>query len=99
MTISIPEVQEGDFMKITASLPHLQIDQALVRIGGGGLHGTNFRDQLLKAAGWTGHKLTTYASRPAQAAAAFNIIRAALELTEESQELLTQVQELKKKHT
>lgn len=73
-------VQADDFMKFGGERPsYLLIEDELMAMGGLGVAGNQFKKEVLKAAGWTGGALTTYAQRPAVAAASFNRIREALE--------------------
>ncbi|EAQ65228.1 hypothetical protein MED121_18345 [Marinomonas sp. MED121] len=73
-------VQADDFMKFGGERPsYLLIEDELMAMGGLGVTGNQFKKEVLKAAGWTGGALTTYAQRPAVAAASFNRIREALE--------------------
>lgn len=73
-------VQADDFMKFGGERPsYLLIEDELMALGGLGVTGNQFKKEVLKAAGWTGGALTTYAQRPAVAAASFNKIREILE--------------------
>lgn len=73
-------VESDDFMKFGGERPsYLLIEDELVKIGGMGVSGNQFKKTILKEAGWTGGALTTYAQRPAVAAESFNRIREALE--------------------
>lgn len=78
MSYNFDEVLEGDFMKFGKPLSFIEIERTLLEIGGGGVKGTEYKHKALQAAGWTGHALTNYASRPAIAAKAFNQVRLAL---------------------
>ena len=76
MNQSFNVVEPEDFMKIGGDKPsHLLIEEALIKMGGGGTAGGDFKKEILKMAGWTGGPLTTYASRSQIAAEAFNRIR------------------------
>ncbi len=78
MTQEFTEVQIDDFMKITTDpLPHQLIESALSALGGGGTGGMNFKQEMLKRAGWKGNKLTSFAKDPDSAAKAFNKVRLA----------------------
>ena len=80
MNQSFNVVEPEDFMKIGGSKPsHLLIEETLIKMGGGGTSGGDFKKEVLKMAGWTGGPLTTYASRSQVAAEAFNRIRELLE--------------------
>lgn len=78
MSYNFEEVLEGDFMQFGKPLSFLEIERTLLEMGGGGVKGTEYKHKALQAAGWTGHALTSYASRPAIAAKAFNQVRLAL---------------------
>lgn len=87
------EVHPDDFSKITLErLPHQQIEMALIAIGGGGVRGTQFKTEVVQAAGWKGERLSTYAGKPEMAASAFNRIRSVLTETENMDEILTRIQ-------
>lgn len=93
MAKEFTEVQADDFSKITIErLPHQEIEMALIGIGGGGVRGTQFKTDVVRAAGWNGERLATYAGKPEKAAAAFNKIRAVLAETEDMDEVLKRVQ-------
>ena len=80
MATKYVKVEDDDFMKFGGERPsYLEIEDVLVKFGGMGVSGNQFKKAALKAAGWTGGALTTYAQRPAVAASAFNRIREALE--------------------
>lgn len=88
MSYSLAEVQSEDFMKFGREKPsHLLIEEILISMGGGGTAGGQFKKDMLKLAGWTGGSLTTYASRSAVAAEAFNRIRDALETASDAESL------------
>ncbi|MBJ7539223.1 hypothetical protein [Marinomonas transparens] len=95
MSEQFAEVQQDDFMKFGGERPsYLGIEDALMALGGHGVNGNNFKNDMVKLAGWTGGALTTYAQRPAVAQAAFNKIREALpkaKTAEELRELLSPV--------
>ncbi|MDE8601636.1 hypothetical protein M3I01_001665 [Marinomonas sp. RSW2] len=79
MSKQFTEVQEDDFMKFGGERPsYLAIEDALMTLGGHGVGGNNFKNEMVKLAGWTGGALTTYAQRPTVAQAAFNRIREVL---------------------
>ena len=80
MTNKFEPVQADDFMKFGGERPsYLLIEDELMALGGLGVTGNQFKKEILKSAGWTGGALTTYAQRPAVAAASFNKIREILE--------------------
>lgn len=88
MSQSFNIVDPEDFMKFGGEKPsHLLIEEALIKLGGGGVNGGTFKKEALKLAGWNGGPLTTYASRSKVAAEAFNVIRELLESTASAEEL------------
>ncbi|WP_191601376.1 hypothetical protein [Marinomonas algicola] len=88
MTKTFDAVEQDDFMKFGAERPsYLDIEDALLSLGGHGVAGNTFKKEALKMAGWTGGALTTYASRPAVAAAAFNKLREGLAQVDSADEL------------
>lgn len=92
MNQSFNVVEPEDFMKFGGEKPsHLLIEEALIRMGGGGTSGGNFKKEVLKMAGWTGGPLTTYASRSQIAAQAFNRIRELLQTSASADELKAQL--------
>ncbi|MGR0279349.1 hypothetical protein ACUM5Y_09870 [Marinomonas dokdonensis] len=79
MSKQFAEVQQEDFMKFGGERPsYLEIEDALMALGGHGVNGNNYKNEMVKLAGWTGGALTTYAQRPEVAQAAFNKIRLVL---------------------
>lgn len=81
-------VSQDDFMKFGADRPsYLEIEDALMSLGGHGVAGNNFKKDIMKMAGWTGGALATYASRPSVAADAFNRVREALSKVEDAEAL------------
>jgi hypothetical protein len=93
MVREFAEVQPDDFSKITIErLPHQEIEMALIAIGGGGVRGTQFKTEVVQAAGWRSERLSTYAGKPEMAAEAFNRIRAVLAETNDKDEVITRVQ-------
>lgn len=92
MNQSFSIVEPEDFMKIGGNKPsHLLIEETLIKMGGGGAPGGNFKKEVLKMAGWTGGPLTTYASRSKVAAEAFNRIRELLEKASTADDLKSQL--------
>jgi hypothetical protein len=89
MASSYREVAADDFSKITTdTLPHQEIERAIILIGGGGVKGMQFKTEVLTKAGWSTDKLRTFISKPDQAAEIFNRIRGILEQTEDRDEIL-----------
>jgi len=86
------EVKAEDFSKLTIDpLPHQAIERAIIAIGGGGVAGMQFKNEILVKAGWSTDRLRSYASRADQAAQAFNRVRVILEDTEDRDELLSRL--------
>jgi len=76
MSDDYPEVNEEDFTKLTIEKqPHQLIENRIIELGGGGVGGTKFKNEMMKYAGWSGDRLTSFAKDPKKAAAAFNKIR------------------------
>lgn len=89
MSREFPEVQAEDFSKITIQrLPHQEIEMALIQIGGGGVRGTQFKTDAVRAAGWNGERLSTYAGKPDMAAQAFNRLRNILAETDDMAQVM-----------
>jgi len=84
----IAEVQAEDFTKVTIDLlPHKEIENKLTAIGGGGVNGVAYKNELIKLAGWKGDRLTSFARKPEEAAEVFNKIRLALAANDDPDEL------------
>jgi hypothetical protein len=96
MSKQFAEVQQDDFMKFGGARPsYLEIEDALMALGGHGVCGNNFKNEMVKLAGWTGGALTTYAQRAAVAQAAFNRIREVLPKASTPEELRAILKSLK----
>ncbi|RBP79670.1 hypothetical protein EBI01_15720 [Marinomonas rhizomae] len=96
MSKQFAEVQQDDFMKFGGERPsYLEIEDALMSLGGHGVDGNNFKNEMMKLAGWTGGALTTYAQRAAVAQAAFNRIREVLPTVTTPDELKAILESLK----
>ncbi|MGB0783091.1 MAG: hypothetical protein ACPGRG_07960 [Marinomonas sp.] len=96
MSKQFAEVQQDDFMKFGGERPsYLEIEDALMKLGGHGVGGNNFKNEMVKLAGWTGGALTTYAQRAAVAEAAFNRIREVLPKASSAEELRAILKSLK----
>jgi len=91
MNTTFTKVTPEDFTKITIEkLPHQDIENTLIVMGGGGVGGMKFKNETIKRAGWKGDRLTSFAKDPEKAAKAFNNIRKALKKTDDP-ELLWQM--------
>lgn len=96
MSKQFTEIQEDDFMKFGGERPsYLAIEDALMKLGGHGVGGNNFKNEMVKLAGWTGGALTTYAQRASVAQAAFNRIREVLPKVTSPDELRVLLKSLK----
>lgn len=92
MSREFAEVSAEDFSKITVErLPHQEIEMALITIGGGGVRGTQYKTEVVQAAGWRGDRLSTYAGKPELAAETFNRIRSVLAETEDMDEVMVRL--------
>ena len=88
MSNQFAEVQQDDFMTFGGERPsYLAIEDKLMSLGGHGVAGNAFKNEIVKLAGWTGGALTTYAQRAAVAQAAFNKIRVILPKVSSTEEL------------
>lgn len=97
MSKQFVEVQQDDFMKFGGDRPsYLQIEDTLMALGGHGVNGNAFKNEMVKLAGWTGGALTTYAQRPVVAMNAFNRIRSVLPEVSSPEELRDTLAKLKK---
>ncbi|KZY88861.1 hypothetical protein A3752_13815 [Oleiphilus sp. HI0081] len=75
-------VQASDFYRLEGKSPsHLRIIKTVEAIGGGDWKGFAFKEDILKAAGWSGGANSAFSSNPDLAARALNKIRRALEVT------------------
>jgi hypothetical protein len=93
MNREFPEIQADDFSKISLQrLPHQEIEMALIQIGGGGVRGTQFKTDAVRAAGWNGERLSTYAGKPDVAAQVFNRLRDILAETDDMAQVMARLQ-------
>ena len=54
------EVTQDEFTRIGGERPnYLAIESVLMKMGGGGLEGSKFKAEMLKAAGWKYEKMTS----------------------------------------
>ncbi|MGX5201824.1 hypothetical protein [Aliikangiella sp. IMCC44632] len=89
MELKFKPVEPNDFLTFTPGAPsHIQIETAIIDIGGGGKKGIEYKWQVLAAAGWKYKELTSYGAHAEIAAEAFNRIREVLAQTDESEEVL-----------
>ena len=93
MGMQFDEVKEEDFMRIGGDKPpHLLIEAALIKIGGEGVQGTEYKKQVLKAAGWKHHELVSFTSKAKDATEVFNRVRIILQETDDKDQLLDKLQ-------
>ncbi|GGY17533.1 hypothetical protein [Paludibacterium paludis] len=71
--------------------PHILIDTALLQLAGGGAEASQFRLQVLAAAGWRHHAVTPLAKYPAEASVVYNRIRGVLAVTQDPQAILDEL--------
>jgi hypothetical protein len=92
MELKFKPVEPNDFLTFTPGTPsHIQIETAVIEIGGGGKRGIEYKWLVLAAAGWKYKELTSYGAHAEVAAEAFNKIREALEQTDDSEALLAKL--------
>ena len=89
-------IQAKDFSSFTPGkvATYIQIEQRLQDIGGGGQVGMEYKQQVLKQAGWKYDRLTGYAKNPELAAQAFNRVREAMTDCQDKEQLLNKVKSL-----
>ena len=67
------EVKPEDFATFSrVPPPHLQMEQFLMQLGGGGTEGTHFKKKVMLAAGWSHTGVVSYGKYPQEACKAFN---------------------------
>lgn len=71
--------------------PHILIENELIKIGGTGTKGIEFKTQVLKQAGWKYGDLTSYGRNPELASETFNRVRQALSETDDKAQILEKV--------
>ncbi|EKP0307169.1 hypothetical protein JGK42_000960 [Aeromonas veronii] len=73
------EVKAEDFTTFSrVPPPHLQMEQFLMQLGGGGAEGTHFKKKVMLAAGWSHTGVVSYGKYPQEASKAFNRLREVL---------------------
>lgn len=83
------EVKAEHFSTISRTpLPHTLIEQALNQLGGGDIDGSNFRKNVLAAAGWKHSALISFGKYPEEASSAFNRVREVLATSESPSDIL-----------
>ena len=73
------EVKPEDFATFSrVPPPHLQMEQFLMQLGGGGTEGTHFKKKVMLAAGWSHTGVVSYGKYLQEACKAFNRLREVL---------------------
>ena len=73
------EVKPEDFATFSrVPPPHLQMEQFLMQLGGGGTEGTHFKKKVMLAGGWGHTGVVSYGKYPQEACKAFNRLREVL---------------------
>jgi hypothetical protein len=87
------KIEPDDFMRFQIGVKpvYAQIEQHLIDIGGRGLAGSEYKLEVMHLAGWKYGKLVSYGAHPEIAANAFNLVRLALENTQEKTQILQQL--------
>ncbi len=86
------EVMPQHFITLSRTpYPHILIDHALLQLAGGGSEASQFRLQVLAAAGWKHHAVTPMAKYPAEASVVYNRVRDVLALTQDPQQILEEL--------
>jgi len=71
--------------------PHVKIERLLTNIGGGSTVGAEYKQQILKLAGWKYDPIIGYAKHPEVAALAFNKLREIIAETQDKDEILSKL--------
>ena len=83
------EVKPEDFATFSrVPPPHLQMEQFLMQLGGGGTEGTHFKKKVMLAAGWSHTGVVSYGKYPHEACKAFNRLREVLAAHREADAIL-----------
>ena len=92
MTSEFKEVDPQDFMTFSREpAAHVLIENELIKIGGGGPRGIQYKTEVLKTAGWKYGDLTSYGRNPELAAEAFNHVRRVLMQTDDAGQVLERI--------
>ncbi|WP_270829148.1 hypothetical protein [Aeromonas sp. QDB20] len=88
------EVKPEDFANFSrVPPPHLQMEQFLMQLGGGGTEGTHFKKKVMLAAGWSHTGVVSYGKYPQEACKAFNRLREVLAAHQEADAILSALAE------
>ncbi|MDF0604450.1 hypothetical protein HZU77_002140 [Neisseriaceae bacterium TC5R-5] len=83
------EVRPEHFTTLSRNpFPHILMDRLLLQMAGADADGSQYRKEVLAAAGWKHDGLVTFGKYPNDACDAFNRIREVLAQTEEPSEVL-----------
>ncbi len=96
MAKEFKEVDPNDFLTFSRESPsHVLMEGHVIDIGGGGKAGVEYKQEVMKLAGWTHHALTSYGAHPDTAAEAFNTLRKVLKNTEDPNRIRDELAALK----
>ncbi|MEV3840762.1 hypothetical protein [Aeromonas dhakensis] len=88
------EVKPEDFATFSrVPPPHLQMEQFLMQLGGGGTEGTHFKKKVMLAAGWSHTGVVSYGKYPQEACKASNRLREVLAAHQEADAILSALAE------
>ena len=88
------EVKPEDFATFSrVPPPHLQMEQFLMQLGGGGTEGTHFKKKVMLAAGWSHTGVVSFGKYPQEACKAFNRLREVLAAHQEADAILSALAE------
>lgn len=83
------EVVAQDFLTFSRDgNTHTEIENRIIKIGGGGVKGSKYKKEVLKNAGWKYKDLTSYGAHAEVAAMAFNNIRSVISDSESPEDIL-----------
>lgn len=90
MSYEFQAIQEGDFTSFTPGQKpvYAQIEELLIKIGGGGKTGNEFKKEVLELAGWKYGKLISYGAHPDTAVVAFNRLRDVLAVSDRKKDII-----------
>ena len=96
MSIEFSRVEANGFLTFSPDPPpHVKIEAYLIDIGGGANKGINYKKKVLEKAGWKYKALTSYGAHADTATIAFNNVREVLTKTEDKEEILDVLAQLK----
>ena len=92
MSLEFKKVEANDFLTFVPGTPtHVQIESALIEIGGGARKGIEFKQLALANAGWKYKELTSFGAYAETAAEAFNKLGKVLSETQNEDEILNKL--------